>query len=95
MTDNAGLGLRARLAVNYVADWATLPTELLPALQRMDHGPRSSLVGLLASMTRCPASQLSYDLGLVHGHIFAALQRKELSEAEIELLLAFLRDVTL
>ncbi|KPM58117.1 hypothetical protein H4C81_10495 [Pseudomonas monteilii] len=95
MTDDADQGLRARLKANYIADWATLPTELLPALQRLDDGPRSALVGLLASMARSPACQLSYDLGLVHGHIFAALQRKELTEAETEGLLAFVREVTL
>lgn len=95
MTDHADHGLRARVEVNYRADLATLPTTLLPMLERLAHGPRYSLVGLLASVARTPASEFSYDLGLVHGHIFAALQRNELSEGEAEELLAFVRESTI
>ena len=95
MIKNADQELRARLKTHYIADWACLPTDLLPVLERLDEGPRSALVGLLASATRSPVEQFSYDLGLVHGHIFAALQRNELSESEIEALLAFVREVTL
>lgn len=93
MTKDADQDLRDRLKANYIADWACLPTDLLPALERLDEGPRSALVGLLASLVRSPASQMSYDLGLVHGHIFAALQRNELSEAETESLLDFVREL--
>lgn len=95
MTDHAKHGLRARVESNYRADVATLPTALLPALERLADGPRYSLVGLLASVARTPAGEFSYDLGLVHGHIFAALQRNELSEGETEELLAFVRELTI
>lgn len=95
MTDHTDHDLRARVEANYRADLATLPTALLPALGRLADGPRYSLVGLLASVARSPAGELSYDLGLVHGHIFAALQRNELSEAETDALLSFVRELTI
>jgi hypothetical protein len=95
MTDHTDHGLRARVEANYRADLAALPTALLTAIDRLDDGPRYSLVGLLASLVRNPASEFSYDLGLVHGHIFAALQRNELGEAETDALLTFVRELTL
>ncbi|MDD2056344.1 hypothetical protein N5D52_10065 [Pseudomonas sp. GD03860] len=84
----------ARIKANYIADRACLPTALLSALLGLDESPRCALVGLLASLTRTPAEQLSYDIGLVHGHIFAALQREELSPADTDALLAFVRELT-
>lgn len=95
MADHTNHGLRARVEADYRADLTTLPSALLPALERLADGPRYRLVGLLASVARSPAGELSYDLGLVHGHIFAVLQRNELSEAETDALLSFVRELTI
>ncbi len=46
---------------------------------------------MIAGVARIPAGDFSYDLGLILGHIFATLQRNELSKAEADSLLAFVR----
>lgn len=46
---------------------------------------------MIARVAHTPASVFSYDLGLIPGHIFAALRRNELNEAETDSLLAFVR----
>jgi hypothetical protein len=75
-------GLRNRIEANYAADRATLPSELYAALKgwRMDRA--TPCVGLLASICRSNVCVTPYESGLVHGHILAALQRNELSDAE-------------
>ncbi|HFL7937963.1 TPA: hypothetical protein ACG5DM_000963 [Pseudomonas putida] len=84
-------GLRNRIEANYAADRATLPSELYAALKGLADGPRYTLVGLLASICRSNECVTPYESGLVHGHILAALQRNELSDAEGILLYEFVQ----
>lgn len=83
--------LRTRIEANYVADRATLPIELYAALKGLADGPRYSLVGLLASICRSNGCVTPYESGLAHGHILAALQRNELSDAHGILLYDFVQ----
>jgi hypothetical protein len=83
--------LRTRVEANYAADQATLPSELYTALKGLADGPRYSLVGLLASISRSKGCVTPYESGLAHGHILAALQRNELSDAEGNLLYDFVQ----
>lgn len=95
MKDHSGDDSVSRIEANYRADLSGLAPCLLPAVLRLDAGPRYSLVGLLASLARCAAGESSYELGLIHGHIFAIMQRNELSQDEVDVLWAFVREHTL